>query len=687
MNARMLVLRLACVALTMVLVLWLSSLASASPPPPDVAPDSAALDSADDGTLEVGAEYPSADAPPWGPSSDDRPVHKDSAWNFYNQMRAAGYTGAQSFIFGNNNAWETDWKRAALGGSENSWVDNVDIMFVHSHGNAGSLWIPWGHTDTNVVPNDCAGSWGDKDVEWIGIKSCLTLTDRTGWATCMNGVHLIAGFTTLSASAEFGGHWADQLLGWQWLGMWLRSPKTVTQAWFTACDSQTSGATARVIAEAPQHFNDKVWNRGGPALGDVVDNTYHWIDHSCYKAPPGLVDTSLLATVPAYDVVPRNVDEAFAASLAATLNMTGTLALSADGREYAVTNVEGGMTRTLAIQTATGGYLYQDLTQIWSPPEPGQPLNLPGPEEAGRLANAYFLAKAQALPGGYNINPQSQHVETDSMATIGKAGRVAADSDLQQDTGVDVMVAYGRTLATTAANAAGDAVTLNVSVGGPGGSTKLYLGGQGTTPIGLSGGSRDVQLGNAVTLKDVDSTWEAVVADPELAVFEMPIEYDVMVRHPISDTFAYFEQPLDVPQKELIPTWVYNVDFMQGGQVAATGLVYVPASPLYYPPDVVIDEPLANATVVAGMPVALNATVSAGNGPFAYEWSSSSQGVLGTAEDITVALISAAKPDAAVSPVTLSLKVTDANGLSRTAEVTVNVVVAPIWLPVIVSNR
>ena len=62
-----------------------------------------------------------------------------------------------------------------------------------------------------------------------------------------------------------------------------------------------------------------------------------------------------------------------------------------------------------------------------------------------------------------------------------------------------------------------------------------------------------------------------------------------MVRHPISDTFAYYEQPLDVPQKELIPTWVYNVDFMKNGQmVAANGLVYVPASPLYYPPGVAI---------------------------------------------------------------------------------------------------
>ena len=171
-----------------------------------------------------------------------------------------------------------------------------------------------------------------------------------------------------------------------------------------ACDAnQPSSVIARVIAEHPDHFNDRVWNRGGPAHGDDVDNWYHWIDHSCYKPAPTTVDVSVLAAVPAYQVLSRTVDRSFAASLANTLNMTGTLALSPDGQEYAITSTEGGMTRTLSILTATGGYQYQDLSQLWVPPQPGQPLNLPGPEEAARLANAYFLDTAQSLPGGQEL--------------------------------------------------------------------------------------------------------------------------------------------------------------------------------------------------------------------------------------------------------------------------------------------
>lgn len=687
MNAHKLWLRLTHIGLAIVLVLVFSVAASASWHSPGMTLDPVSPAGFDDGVLDVGAEYPSADAPPWGASPEDRPVHRDSAMNFYNKMRAAGYTGADSFIWGNNLADETDWKRAALGGSEETWVDDVDIMFVHSHGNVGSIWIPWNDTDTTVVPNDCLMSYGTRDLEWLGVKTCLTLGDAVGWASCMNGLHLITGFTTLSASVEFGGRWADELLGskvyiWPFGDIWLRAPKTVTQAWFTTCDAKTAGATARVIAEEQGHFNDKVWGRGGPALGDVAGAWPRWkIDHNCYKPAPNSVDVSILASVPAYEVLNRTVDQGFAASLAATLNVSGTLGLSPDGQEYALTSTAGGMTRTLSIQTATGGYTYQDLGQLWVPPTPGQPLNLPDPEVAKNLADNFYRLNAQALPGGQNFDATSQHIETDTLVTL--AGPADVNSAAEEGRGVDVMVAYGRTLDTTALTAAGAPVALRLSVAGPGSATKLYLGGRAGPPVGLSGGSRDVQAGSNVTLKDVNATWDAFVADPGLSVLEIGIEYDAMVRHPVSDTFAYFEQPLDVKQKELIPTWVYNVDFMQNGQVAGNGLVYVPASSDYYPPNVVIDTPLQDATILAGAQAALNATVSGGNGPFTYEWASSSQGVLGTTEDITTMLISSAKAGDPPTPVTISLKVTDVNGLLRTAQITVNVTGQPLWLPLL----
>ena len=54
-------------------------------------------------------------------------------------------------------------------------------------------------------------------------------------------------------------------------------------------------------------------------------------------------------------------------------------------------------------------------------------------------------------------------------------------------------------------------------------------------------------------------------------------------------------------------------------------------------------------------------------------------------EDIRAQLFSTAKPGEASAPVVLSLQVPDANGLSRTATVTVNVGQS-LWLPIIVRD-
>ena len=49
-------------------------------------------------------------------------------------------------------------------------------------------------------------------------------------------------------------------------------------------------------------------------------------------------------------------------------------------------------------------------------------------------------------------------------------------------------------------------------------------------------------------------------------------------------------------------------------------------------------------------------------------------------------LLSTSKPGEPPAPVTIALMVTDANGLSRTAEIKVNVVGQPTWLPLLMRN-
>ncbi|MSP12520.1 MAG: hypothetical protein EXR62_06135 [Chloroflexi bacterium] len=662
---------------------------------PQIILDAAGLTGADDGSLDVGVEYV-ADSPPAGAGGGDLPACSTSAWNFYNAMRNSGYTGANDFIYANSLAWESDWKRAALGGSENSYVDNVDISYYCDHGSNGSVYFPWGHTDNNLVPGDCSGAWGDKDAEWIAFGTCLTLTDNQGWSNCMNGVHLILGYTTISYDADEGGAWADQMLGWKFLGIWFRQPKTVTQAWFTMCDMvQPSSVQARVLAEDSRHFGDYLHNRGGPAYGDIVDNTYFWLDHNCYKPEPALVDTSLLATIPAYQIVPRTVDMAYAQNIATTLGLTGTLAT--DGQVWGTSDTQGGVTRTLEINLASGGYVYQNLSQLWIPPAPGAPLSLPDPNEAVQLAGNFFLA-AQSLPGAQYRDPNSVHSETEKVMGISKSATASLNNveSIVQQQGVDVMVAYGRSLSartSTSLSQVGD-----VSVVGPGSSTKLYFGRAGgqsagslpdrpgtqqQLPVGLLGGSRDVQAapGKNVQVQTADKTWNDFLQDHQLAVATVPLDADEIVRKPLSDTLAYYEQPHTVSQAEMIPVWVFRADFKKGGALlAADVIVYVPASPDYYPPDVMIMSPTNGATIRAGQVVDISATVSGPFAPFTYEWTSSVGGILGQSATITATLAPALHGDEASSQ-TLSIKVTNANGQVRTTSIMVNVQPNSIYLP------
>jgi hypothetical protein len=166
----------------------------------------------------------------------------------------------------------------------------------------------------------------------------------------------------------------------------------------------------------------------------------------------------------------------------------------------------------------------------------------------------------------------------------------------------------------------------------------------------------------------------------------IPLDADEIVRKPISDTLAYYEQPQNVPQKELIPVWAFRADFMKAGAVVlADALVYVPASRDYYPPDVTILEPASGAFVRQGQPITFKGTASGGFGPFAYQWTASRDGDLGTGPEITIPMTYSPRPgESGVSEQTITLSVTNANGQVRSVSIAVNVM-APIFLPMTVK--
>jgi hypothetical protein len=66
------------------------------------------------------------------PANDLPNCTQPECMKLYNALVGEGWTG--SFHWGNSAAWETDFKRAAAGGSENSWIDSVDLGLFCSHG-------------------------------------------------------------------------------------------------------------------------------------------------------------------------------------------------------------------------------------------------------------------------------------------------------------------------------------------------------------------------------------------------------------------------------------------------------------------------------------------------------------------------------------------------------------------------
>ena len=213
----------------------------------------------------------------------------------------------QRYSYNESSAWERDFKRSALGGTESIYIDSVDLQFYVGHGSPGRFTFDnanW--TDSTLqAPGDCDTSWGDGDNEWLALTSCQVLADSAigSMAQCMNRQHLILGFVT-NASAH-NNYWDTQAYHF---GRYLRSGYNMTQAWFQACDVAQRGRTTRVIAEETACFNDNPYYSS--ACADTLDNDYYWYTHACGTEAASYVPTAQLASMPVFAFAPYSLDEA-----------------------------------------------------------------------------------------------------------------------------------------------------------------------------------------------------------------------------------------------------------------------------------------------------------------------------------------------------------------------------------------
>jgi hypothetical protein len=629
----------------------------------------------DDGIFEVGVEWMNIFPNP----ADNRSYWDVSCDGLYNSLVGKGWK--PRFHYVNYSAWETDAKDESLGGHEDIYFDSVDLGMICTHGGAvyytdlqktiRTVFYGSSHDDQHLSPLEVYMAYGEKDLEYLAFDSCSVLDDTTFiyWASTFNGLHLLLSFLNNMHVDPYG----DGLL-WGYF-MTSAYASTVTQAWFSAIDyNQPSDTCARIIGEKASNYNEHWWNT---SPDPVVDSEKVIWDHCSHSFIYGRLNNQQteVATIPVVQVIPRVVNKDYILNnIAPAFNMTGPI--GRDEMFIYMADITDGITRTLLIDPVTGSYSYHNLSKLWTSPDVAP--DLPDVKMALTYVNAWFSATpAKGLPGATYRNASFIY-DPESIVSLLLAQTENGDLQGEQTSSMptDISMTFPRKI-TVEAGTANGIQQVDFPIFGPGARLVVYLG-DGGEIIGAQGGSRDVQVrSQQVTILDPNVVWSMFLANPNLSIGESPMADTITHTVP---TLGYYEMPYMAEQDDLIPVWEFRSWFYSEGNLIAEDMpVYLPAASDYMPPQVSILNPPDGSTFSAGEPISFNGSVTGGSPPYTYEWTSSSDGHLGDTLNIVAAIGSEVRSSTIFHP-TVSLQVTDANGLTSTA--TITLAIKPIfWLP------
>ncbi len=186
--------------------------------------------------------------------------------------------------YGNSSAWEEDFKRTEYGGTNNTYADEHDLVFFSGHGSTGDgeyysdttrciKFSDNDHDDRKMTAGDAYDSWGDSDMEWLGMSACQTMKQDNRWASSMNGVHLIMGWETNMYDIKFGKHFAKRMVD----SGSMDSAYSVKSSWFYAAEKTHwyADRTAEVIGENSTMGSDYLWGEGSVNSDPTDDGWYH----------------------------------------------------------------------------------------------------------------------------------------------------------------------------------------------------------------------------------------------------------------------------------------------------------------------------------------------------------------------------------------------------------------------------
>ncbi|MCC6552018.1 MAG: hypothetical protein IT372_03215 [Polyangiaceae bacterium] len=193
-----------------------------------------------------------------------------NAGGFVNQFQSSGISA--QFNWGEQSAWEIDFKDPTYGGQDTSYADAVDLVFYTGHA-AGDGFQFCSSVNDTWLDLGTEAKLGDNNLEWLVIAACGPL-QGTQWPSSFAGLHLLLGYTTISwDNTTEGNDFANGLLRYDHL--------TVRDSWAMAATNAQPPEVIYAYAGV-WYWNGSYWTLPnlddyfwgmGPVGGDYP-NTY-----------------------------------------------------------------------------------------------------------------------------------------------------------------------------------------------------------------------------------------------------------------------------------------------------------------------------------------------------------------------------------------------------------------------------
>jgi hypothetical protein len=221
-------------------------------------------------------------------TNPDLPGVPPDANGFYNRLVSLGWTGR--FNWGNNAAWEKDWRDCSLGGGDCTYgVDRAEFAYFSGHGSPARMYFG--------VNKDAYSFWGGnarfQNVRWAAFSSCQTLRagpyvgpgnpPLTDWFNAFQGAYMLLGFHSTMGDIAFGGPLIDNMKLPMWLGIvpLYGAQPAIREAWVMTAFQMNAGKPAYLYAVGsfdPVNLKlpTPVWlNYSTPPLTGIYQ--YRWV--------------------------------------------------------------------------------------------------------------------------------------------------------------------------------------------------------------------------------------------------------------------------------------------------------------------------------------------------------------------------------------------------------------------------